>query len=527
MPRNSYTLGDAEWSPATRDLDRALSTIMSKSPGLEKQQGQIHIPSVPDTLSHEALRKLGSKSGQDYSLGRLLYPWAKSIETSDLYPFQEEGVDWLCSRKRAILADDMGLGKTVQAIEALRRLVQGQEVIFSLIVAPRSLLYNWISELGKWAPELSVSLVIPNSSSASGTWIRRLGKSHVILTSYEQLRHPENISKFNFDLIIADEAHRLRNRQSDQSAGFRKLNTDRVWLLSGTPIERDLEDLLTLMSILSPGQFSVSDQRLLPALIRQRAKKYVLRRIKTDVLPQLPLNTQKEEILELTEKQREAYDLANKWHRGSNPLTVFSKLREICDFDVQSGESSKLRRALEIVVGILNLGESVVVFSFWSEPQKAFLQLLREVDVTKIHLFTSELSLSQRNEVADKFSNEGGVFLASGHIASEGLTLVRANHVIFLNRWWNPSLNRQAQDRINRIGQNSPTFTYTFTCLNTIEEAIQRVLDKKIDTEKEFIDELVQAVSAESYMAASSSLATAATQRQARMSSKEKISPRP
>lgn len=471
-------------------VPRALARLAESGAYLIHEGLSVSIPVALGQTSADSMRRLGIQSGSDYTLGEMLFPWLKVVETIRLYPFQVEGVEWLKVTPRAVLADDMGLGKTIQAIQAMRDLVQLGDVVYTLIVAPRSLIYNWIAELTKWAPELCLSLVMPNSSASQLTWENRLGKSHVVLTSYEQLRSNPALTGFSFDLVIADEAHRLRNRGSDQSMGFRKLQCSRMWLLSGTPIERDLEDLLTLMSLLMPSHFAVSDQKLLPALIRSRARPFILRRLKNDVLHQLPKTTEIHEYIELTRKQRAAYDEANIWTKDSNPLTIFGRLRAICDLESETGESAKLDRALDLVREIVDGGESVVVFSFWNDPLRAFASRLAISGIGPVYVYTSDLTISSRNQVVEEFKVLGGVLLASGHIASEGLTLVKANHVVFLNQWWNPSQNRQAADRIRRIGQDKPTFTYKFTSLGTLEEAIDGMIHKKTLTEQEFIEHL-------------------------------------
>jgi SNF2 family DNA or RNA helicase len=437
--------------------------------------------------SIESIRNLGAFTGLDFPLGEVLGFWLEPSPNIPLYPFQRVGRDWLLEVRRGILADDMGLGKTVQAIAGIVDGLWALHFSQVLIVAPRSLAFNWYAEIGRWAPSLTVSLVVPGGANTAATWARRIGKSNVIITTYEQVRENYEIIQGRFDLIIADEAHRLRNISSGLSKAFSKLDSKYLWLLSGTPLERDVDDLLTLLGLLHPGRFSIRDRRLEPAVVRSQAQKYILRRLKSDVLQDLPALTVSHEFLELSEDQQQEYKRALVWKRGQNPLERYQHLRAICDVS-SSGESSKIDRIMELLLDIRGMQESAVVFSFWDEPLQAMRARIETYEAIPLHFFHSGLSLLKRNAVVDRFRREGGVFLASGGIAAEGLTLVEANHVLFLNRWWNPSLNRQAADRIRRIGQEKPTYTYTFSAPGTIEIAIDDILAAKVEDEKTFVE---------------------------------------
>jgi SNF2 family DNA or RNA helicase len=292
--------------------------------------------------------------------------------------------------------------------------------------------------------------------------------------------------------VVADEAHRLRNSGSLQSKGFRKLVVDRIWFLSGTPLERDVLDILTLMSFLKPSIFSTRDKSMEPVVIRGRAKPFVLRRMKSEVLKDLPEVTYRHEFLELSPVQRDAYQKAQKWTGAGNVLTRFGTLRAICDLEADTGSSIKIERIIELVEQIRELGESVVIFSYWNEPLVELKRRLLEIHGNEVFHFHAGLSLARRNEVLDAFRSSGGILLASAHIASEGLTLIEANHAIFLNQYWNPSINRQAEDRIRRIGQVRHTFVYTFTCIDTVEIVIDEMLARKSEDEHDFVELLAE-----------------------------------
>lgn len=416
-----------------------------------------------------------------------------------LYSYQREGVAWLIKQRRAILGDDMGLGKTAQALAAARRLIRHGRISWMLVVCPRTLIATWIREAGRWAPELCVATALPGFDSRFVRWSRLVKRAHVLFTSYEQLRKPPAALVANPpDLIIADEAHRLRKADSQTTQGFRKIDSPRFWALTGTPIERDTEDLAVLLSLLDPGRFVPADGLLPPTTLRSLVRPYLLRRRKEHVLSELPQVIEETEVLELSEAQRKTYNstrltkLAAK--QNQSILTIFNKLRMICDADPATGESSKLDRVCEIVSDIRAANEKVVVFSYVLDPLRRLQGRLAEPELAvRFATITGEQPLQERNKAIDTFRSDAGcvVLLASTRVASEGLTLTEANNVIFVNRWWNPSSNAQARDRVVRIGQSRIVRIVSFTCRDTVEERLEQLLEQKALT----FDQVVEALS--------------------------------
>ena len=414
-----------------------------------------------------------------------------------LRAFQKEGVNWLVGREKAILADDMGLGKTVQAIYALRVLFNRAKIKSALVVAPKSLLANWEEELTRWAPELSRARLIPSSSIRSRAWETVLGACHVLLTNYEQLRDPPAVlTERGVDVVIADEAHRLRNIGSQVAQGVRKLTTSRFWALTGTPFERDPEDLATLLSILEPNKFSISDRRLHPASLRAQARPYVLRRLKVNVLKDLPEVWEQQQVLDLLPGQRESYSKA--WRKVANSsrdrvLAAVNELRTICDYDHRTGESVKVDRIVEILQDVASSNEKAVVFSYLLKPLDVLEERLNRHFGKQIGLnLRGDMSSGDRESAITRFKvdPEALVLLCSLRVAGEGLTLTSANHVIFLNEWWNPSANIQARDRVVRIGQRKGVRLYKFRCRNTIEDNLEEILARKSQEMINLIDRL-------------------------------------
>ena len=434
-------------------------------------------------------------------LGVLLRPlFLRPPSAEALFPFQEIGTEWLVERKAGILGDDMGLGKTVQAIQALRQLVGSGEMRTALVLCPKTLVVNWDSELRRWAPELTTIALSPSSAEKEAVWEAAINRFHVVITNYEQLREPPSaLTVKALDLLIADEAHRIRNLGALTTKGVKKLRAKRFWALTGTPIERDATDLATLLSIMFPARFSVSDSGLHESTLRARARPYVLRRLKKDVLTELPEVLESTEILELLPSQRRAYRIAVRDARRRNShdetLSLITTLRTICDYDPKSGHSVKIQRLIEIMENLQKTDEKLVAFSNTLRP----LELARDGLAAilgprgSVRLI-GEMNAAERATAIAAFKTDSSVrvLLASTGVAGEGLTLTEANHVVFLNESWNPSANAQARDRVVRIGQKRGVRVYHFRCQDTIEGLLEEILQEKGETFSNLIDRMAK-----------------------------------
>ena len=207
-------------------------------------------------------------------IGKLISPLlTPSKQRESLRPFQELGVCWLVQQRAGILADDMGLGKTVQALRALEWLIEQGDIRSAVIVCPKSLLANWEAECSRWVSGLTVVTVVPSKGHAVEVWSAILGRAHIIITSYEKLRLlPAPLVATRLELMIADEAHRLRRSEAKLVRAFRQIHVARFWALTGTPIERHEEDLATLLSLLEPTRFSVKNAMDDPVGLRSEAR---------------------------------------------------------------------------------------------------------------------------------------------------------------------------------------------------------------------------------------------------------------
>lgn len=438
----------------------------------------------------------GRERDHDRSLSPVLPLLLPRQVRDQLYPFQRRGVAFLLRRKRAVLADDMGLGKTVQVAAALRRLYRFGQLRSCLVIAPRTLLVNWRRELGRWAPELTAAdSGIRDSRFTGAYWRGLLARSHIVLASYEEVRDlwpwlEEELP----ELIVADEAHRLRKAESQVSQAVRRINSSRLWLLTGTPVERDAADLACLLSLLEPRRYAIDDDRLGLHVLRSRVRPYLLRRVKESVLPELPKAAEHMVECELLPTQRAAYGEAIRSLSANGPgkfLALFNSLRSICDLEPVSGDSAKLDRAGDLVQAAAARGRKTVVFSFTIDPLRHLSERLRHSGIG-CQLLIGQQSLEARERAVAKFKNdpECVALAASMRVGSEGLTLTEATQVIFINRWWNPSANAQAVDRVVRIGQTQPVDVHYLTCANTVEDRLQPMLDRKSLTFDELIDRL-------------------------------------
>ena len=418
----------------------------------------------------------------------------------ELYPFQRKGVEWLKARSGAILADDMGLGKTIQVIAAARLLFNGGQVRTALVVCPKSLIANWEREFGRWAPELGVAVITPPAKIREEVWRVIYGYRHVLLTNYEQIRDlPETLQSTPPDLVIADEAHHLRNRSAQVTAGAFALRPRHFWALTGTPVERDQEDIATLLSLVLPTRFAPDDARLHVDSLRSRAREHILRRRKEQVLDDLPAVLDTTEVIDLTESQESAYrrtvkEYRRKHERGDE-LALLTRLQALCDIDPDSGESSKIERTLFWLERIRDRGERAVVFSHRLEPLRELQRRIATKWETKASvLLVGEMDDTERERAVLSFREDERTvaLLASSQVGGEGHTFTEANHVFLFNQWWNPSANDQARDRVVRIGQKRKVRVYRFCCRGTIEEALEEILQSKRQLFHNIVERLAQ-----------------------------------
>jgi SNF2 family DNA or RNA helicase len=413
------------------------------------------------------------------------------------YPYQLEGIAFLMPRQAALLADEMGLGKTMQTILALRLLLQSGLIRRALLVCPKPLVHNWCRELRTWAEDLPFEVVGGDYPARRAAWLISNAPLKVVnyelLTRDAQLVDDDNV---RFDVVVLDEAQRIKNRESKTAQVVRSLRRTRSWALTGTPIENRPEDLVHLFAFVDKDRIPPeTPARQLPRLTAD----YILRRTKDDVLTDLPPKTIRDAYLELTPAQKAAYVLAEKegvvrLNALGETITVqhvfelVMRLKQICNFDPLTGASAKLEQLQADLAEVADSGRKAIVFSQWVEPLEYLAQALRPFNPVQFH---GKVPARSRQAVLERFRTDPRchVILMSYGTGSVGLNLQFANYVFLFDRWWNPAVEDQAINRAHRIGQKEPVFVTRFIAQGTIEGRIAEVLERKRQLFNELIEQ--------------------------------------
>jgi len=417
---------------------------------------------------------------------------------ADLRTYQHVGVDWLGfirdASLGAILADDMGLGKTLQTICA----INGR----TLVICPKSVVYNWADEIARFRPGLKTSIY-------HGTKRELDDKADVTLTTYAVLRMDvSHLAEIEWDAIVLDEAQAIKNATSQTAKAAFELRGKFRAALSGTPVENRLEELWSVMHFANPGLLGgrsdfqtryatpiAAGDKDAQNRLRSKIRPFVLRRLKRDVIPELPPRTDSVLHIELDEIERGVYDavraatkkdITEKLAKGSGVLAALEALLRLrqaaCHAQLVPGQnaesSSKIERLLEALEEAKADGHKALVFSQWTSL----------LDLVEPHLKKAEIpfarldgSTRDRAGVVNTFQSENGppVMLVSLKAGGTGLNLTAADHVFLLDPWWNPAVEDQAADRAHRIGQDKPVMVYRMVAKDTVEERIFALQHKK------------------------------------------------
>lgn len=422
-----------------------------------------------------------------------------------LRPYQAQGVCWLMQAAAhglgVCLADDMGLGKTLQSIAFLMSRPGP-----ALIVAPLSVLPVWEREFARWAPQMRILRHDGALRLLNDAFRKQVEGYDVVLTAYGYLwRDYTSLRRIHWRTLVLDEAQLIKNPNTRQSQAARSLTADFRLALTGTPIENRLEDLWSILDFLNPNLFGARKDFAVryanPERLRKAAGHFLLRRLKSDpaILAELPPKIEQIHYAPLSELQSAAYDMAladyartthpeSAGERAGAVLTLLTRLKQICigllpEADIASTfpSAGKAQVLWPLLEEILAKGESALIFSqFTTVGAELQRELSERLGYAVPFLHGGLTSLQRRAQIA-AFNDrpQPGVLILSLRTGAFGLTLTKANHVIHLDRWWNPAVEAQASDRVHRIGQQRTVVVHHLLCRGTLEDRIDRLLREK------------------------------------------------
>ena len=438
-------------------------------------------------------------------------PEIPSTLQADLRDYQREGYNWLTRLAHwevgGCLADDMGLGKTIQSLAIILKMaVDGP----SLVVAPTSVSTNWQSEVTRFTPTINIKLF---SGKDRKKTIKNLKKFDLLITTYTLLQQEsELLSSVKWQTIILDEAQAIKNAATKRSQAAMSLQAKFKLITTGTPIENHLGELWNLFHFINPGllgtlnsfneRFAIPIERYQDREAKLKLKKlirpFILRRIKSQVLEELPSRTEVTLDVEMSTDEAHFYEAlrqnaidkleSNKDNKGKHIqiLTEIMRLRQACCNprlldDNTTIESSKLKVFASLTEELIGGRHKALVFSQFIGHLRIIRQYLDEQSIHYQYLDGSTSS-KKRKERVDAFqSGQGDLFLISLKAGGLGLNLTAADYVIHMDPWWNPAVEDQASDRAHRIGQTRPVTIYRLVCKNTIEEKIVTLHQEKRD----------------------------------------------
>ena len=429
-----------------------------------------------------------------------------------------------------ILADDMGLGKTLQVIALLADNMKGKKP--SIVVCPSSLVLNWKAEIEKWCPTLKVS-IIKGFAEDRKTLINEYDNYNLLVTSYDLLKRDiEEYEGKSFKYIIADEAQYIKNFTTQNATALKSLVGETKFALTGTPIENAVSELWSIFDFIMPGylySYNKFKKKLEEPILKQEDKEalkrlktlinpFILRRVKKEVLTELPEKNITIMKNEMTDEQQKIYmsyfaqtkkevsaELSENGFEKSKfkILMLLTRLRQICChpslfIDNYNGESGKLNQCIDLIKEAVDSGHKILLFSSYTSMFEIIEKELNKKNV-KYYKLTGSTPVGKRVEMVEQFNNDDSIkiFLISLKAGGTGLNLTGADVVIHYDPWWNLSIENQATDRAYRIGQKNSVQVYKLITTNSIEEKINKLQEKKakisdelLSTEETFINKL-------------------------------------
>ena len=458
---------------------------------------------------------------------------------ANLRNYQKIGYEWLQSLDEykfgGILADDMGLGKTIQLLAVILDYIQKNENSKpNIVVCPSSLSLNWQNEIKKFAPSLT-SIVMHGNAEERRKQIKQINDYNIVITSYDLLKRDIEIYKelnYKFKYIIADEAQYIKNNNTQNAKAIKEINAETRYALTGTPIENSLSELWSIFDFIMPGYLfgyrKFKELYEMPIVrdeddtamrkLKMLIEPFILRRIKKEVLTELPDKTITVLNNEMQEEQQKIYlsylqkaknqamaEIDDNGFEKSQIkiLALLMRLRQICChpslfLNDYKGESSKLTQCIEVVKDAVDSGHKILLFSSYTGMFEIIEKELKKENI-KYFKLTGQTKVGERIKLVDEFNenNDIKVFLISLKAGGTGLNLIGADMVIHYDPWWNLSAENQATDRTYRIGQKKNVQVYKLITKNTIEEKIYelqerkaKLIDNMLSTNETFLNKL-------------------------------------
>lgn len=508
-------LSDGTNALINREYIEKLQRIFKEEDGNKVKVSFFDMPIVQDMIDEKSFENdfMGSK---DFFEGinklaeeNIDYP----ILNATLRDYQKYGYKWLKyltdNNLGACLADDMGLGKTLQAIALLTNLHEEKKKK-SMVIMPKSLIYNWENEIKRFSPKLKVGVYYGINRDFS-----LLKKVDIILTTYGTIRNDiENLLEQKFDLLVLDESQNIKNINSQTTKAVLLLNAKKRVALSGTPIENNLLELYSLFRFLNPEMFGsvqkftndyivpiqkYSDTSTIEEL-RKKIYPFLLRRVKKEVLADLPDKIEKLVYVDMNDEHRRFYEERRKYYysllekntssQGNFDkffvLQAINELRHIVsspELESKKIISSKKEVLIENVIEAIENNHKVLVFVNYLSSIESICDSLKE---NKIKYLKMTGQTKDRQNLVDKFQNDSRykVFVMTLKTGGVGLNLVSADTIFIYDPWWNTTVENQAIDRAYRLGQDKTVFAYKMIMRNTIEEKIlklQEIKNKLLD----------------------------------------------
>ena len=515
--------------------------------GEELAEGEVSIPKFRALYLDQVLKQSEEMEVSRDKYFKQIIRDVKNVEDADyevpatikanLRSYQKVGYRWMKTMANygfgGILADDMGLGKTLQVITLLteeydsckQEQEMGHEVTSSpsLVVCPTSLVLNWQAEFHKFAPHIKV-LVLMGSVDERKALLDNMGQYDVIVTSYDLLKRDiENYDKKHFRFCIADEAQYIKNANTLGAKSLKAIESEVRFALTGTPIENSLAELWSIFDFIMPGylftynrfrdKFEMpivkSEDESATGRLKRMIAPFIMRRLKKDVLKELPDKTETVIYNSMEEEQQKLYTahlaLAREELRqevdekgfGSSRikmLALLTRLRQLCchpalylqDYD---GRSGKLEQCMEIIKDSVEAGHKILLFSQFTTMLDLISRQLRMEGLEHLILTGSTKAEDRISMVAEFNNSDIPVFLISLKAGGTGLNLTGADVVIHYDPWWNLSSQNQATDRAYRIGQKKNVQVFQMITKNSIEEKIKELQDKKIGLTESVLQE--------------------------------------